>query len=158
MEQLPGVIGGDPYALMRDIELSLKKTPPDKTAAKKQIADLHALLADARMKLQPQEVRRHLKTLRSAKMFDELSWMADRFAARDPDLIGTVTTSYAQGLIDSGRLVSGIEITNSCPQMKPRMLPEFWGADTSRSTSTTSRRRVMPLPCATALEVSSPRQ
>jgi Trypsin-like peptidase domain len=118
MQQLPGVIGGDPYALMRDIEAALKKTPPDKAAAKKLIADLHSLLADARMKLQPDEVKRHLKTLRNAKLFDELSWMSDRFAARDPDLIGTVTTSYAQGLIDSGRLVAGIEMLHAAEDLK----------------------------------------
>lgn len=117
MDQLPGVIGGDPYALMRDVEAALGKSPPDKASAKKLLGDLHSMLADARMKIQPQEVKRLLKTLRGAKMFDELSLMCDRFAARDPELLSVVTTSYAQGLIDSGRIVAGIEMLHAAEDL-----------------------------------------
>jgi Trypsin-like peptidase domain len=110
MEQLSGVVGGDPYAIMRSIEADLKQSPQDKASAKIHISELHTMLADARMKIQEPEVRRLLSAVRGAKMFDELSLLSDRFAARDPGLFGAVATSYAQGLIDSGRPVVAIEV------------------------------------------------
>ncbi|MFN0218259.1 MAG: trypsin-like peptidase domain-containing protein [Hyphomicrobium sp.] len=116
-EPASSATGVDPYGVIHEIETALDPKKLDKETARKRIGELHALLGDARMRLKPDVVKGLLKAVRGAKMFDELSWLADRFAARDPELLGVVTTSYAQGLIDSGRLVSGIEMLHAAEDL-----------------------------------------
>lgn len=108
----------DPYERIRLIETDLRKSPADKTAARAHLAELHAMLADARIKLQPEEVSRLLGALKSARMYDEMAHIADRLAARDPAAAGQVATIYAQGLIDGGRILAGISLLEAAERDK----------------------------------------
>jgi Trypsin-like peptidase domain len=113
IEQLAGAVGCDPYHLMRQIEARSKERPVDKKALSGLLIELHGVLGDARLKVQADPVLRTLQALRSAKLFDEMSQLADRLLTRDPNMLGQVATSYAQGLIDSGRIVAGIEMLHA---------------------------------------------
>jgi hypothetical protein len=113
IEQLAGAVGADPYYLMRQIEARLKEQPIDEKALRGLLCELHDVLGDARLKVQANPVQQTLKALRSAKLFDEMSQLADRLLTRDLKMLGQVATFYAQGLIDSGRIVAGIEMLHA---------------------------------------------
>lgn len=119
--------GADPYALIEQIEAKLKKGPQESANVARLLDQLHDMLADARLQVQPDVVHRFLKSLRRVRRFDDLSRMADRFLTRDPKLIGVVSTLYAQGLIDSGRIVAGIEVLHAA--IDQGTLPDAEAAD-----------------------------
>ena len=86
------------------------RAPNALDAAKKILAELHELLGDPRIQIPPQRAKSALATLQSHRMFDELTQLADKFLARDPSLLGAISQPYAQGLIDSGRVVAGRDL------------------------------------------------
>ena len=109
--QLPGAMGHDPYELIGDLEAACKDRPIDPKNKQRLLDDLRSALGDPRVEVRPDVMTRALKALRNARQFDDLAALADRFATRDPDkAFGTVANSYAQGLIDSGRVVAGIHL------------------------------------------------
>lgn len=130
MEQVQGTTGHDPYLMVTDIEAALQAVHPDVAKARTLTKDLHGVLADARIALLPDAVERVLKLLRSKRMFDDLSWISDRFLTRNPALMGLVAPLYAQGLIDSGRISAGIallELAARSPDLTNDQLAEVKG-------------------------------
>ena len=116
MEQVQGATGHDPYLMVSDLENVLQAASPDVAKARTLTKDLHGLLADARIALLPDAIERVLKSLRSRRLFDEMSWLADRFLTRNPALAGAVAPIYAQGLIDGGRITAGISVLENAAQ------------------------------------------
>ncbi len=113
IENINGVPGQDHYQAIAELRTDLKKRPLPKSRIDELLGVLHGSLANARIDMQPGPMKDVLKDLRGARMHDELSRLADRFATRDPAAFGAVAGSYAQGLIDSGHLVAGLEVLNA---------------------------------------------
>lgn len=129
-EQVQGATGHDPYLIVSDIEASLQPPKPDFAKARSLAKDLHGILGDARIALLPDAIARILKSLKSKRMFDELSWLADRFLTRNPALVGVVAPIYAQGLIDGGRITAAIRLLENAlqsPELTPEQLTEVKG-------------------------------
>lgn len=110
IDQLVGHSGPDPYELIVEVEKLVAAKPVDRKLLKERVGFLHSLLGDARIKLHADAVRRVLEPLKKVKAFEELSLLADRLITRDPKMVGIASTLYAQGLIDSGRIMAGIEV------------------------------------------------
>jgi V8-like Glu-specific endopeptidase len=102
--------------LVKEIEGKLQAGPQEAEAATRLLGALNELLANASVFISPETITRLLKALRRAKRFEDLSRTADRFATRDPQQLGLVSNWYAQGLIDSGRLVAAIEVLRAATE------------------------------------------
>ena len=113
IDNLRSVSGQDVYATIADLQAELKKRPLPKVRIDELLGAIHGMLANARVVVQPAPMKQVLKELRSARLYNELSQLADRFATRDPRVFCAVAVSYAQGLVDSGRLIAALEILNS---------------------------------------------
>lgn len=126
LEQLSGSLGIDTYEVMQSLEEATKTTEAGKESDKdggkdalnRHMETLLGLLGDARITVQAERAVSTLKSLKSARYYDELSKLADRFACRDPAVFSSTASYYAQGLIDSGRLLAGIEIIKKALQEK----------------------------------------
>ncbi len=129
MAQISGAAGHDPYKLIEDIEIKLRGGPQDRAAVTRLLRDFSDVLSDARVPIQPDAVSRLLDKLRGEKLFDELAMMADRFLTRDPKLLGLVSNWYAQGLIDSGKLVAAIQVLHAADEIGERTKAEVDDAE-----------------------------
>ena len=112
MEQLAGAVGRDPYAVMAEIEDALGKTPIDKPTVEARVRSLCDVLSDARLKLDTDRIEKTLEALRGGRFNDQVAGLADRVLTRDSDaaLLGRVSRYYGLALIDSQRIVAGIEV------------------------------------------------
>ncbi len=123
LDHFKGTAAFDPYALMVAIESALKCQPvPDKATARRLIGELIAALANASVPLAERRTVEFLKRVKDARLFDELTLLADRLACRNPAMLGPVSNVYAQGLIDSGRIQAAIDLleaTRENPQKTP---------------------------------------
>ena len=118
LDDLPRGSTANPYPLIDEIVTKAddhvkRGKPLAESGIDTSISQLHALLSDALVQVQHDDVTRTLKALRSVRRYDDLAVMADRFVTRDPSMLGLVSSSYAQGLIDSGRVVAGIEVLHA---------------------------------------------
>ena len=118
-----------PATLIDGLESACKETPVNQAAKKRALADLRSLLSDARIPLQPEAMTRALKALRNARQFDDLAALSDAFATRDPAAFATIANSYAQGLIDSGRIVAGIHVLKGATASGAMTEPDAIAAD-----------------------------
>ncbi|MEL6317508.1 MAG: trypsin-like peptidase domain-containing protein, partial [Pseudomonadota bacterium] len=98
MRRVTGEAAGDDHGQVDDVAL------------KQAVSDLRRALHAARAPLPRAAIVETLKALKSKKLFDHLSLLADAFIARDPDARSAVGSLYAQGLIDSGRLIAAYEV------------------------------------------------
>ena len=100
----------DPVLLIDGLESACKESPVNQAAKKRALADLRSALRDARIPMPAAAMARALKALRDARQFDDLAALSDTFATRSPTAFAAIANSYAQGLIDSGRIVAGIHV------------------------------------------------
>ncbi|MEQ1712858.1 MAG: tetratricopeptide repeat-containing protein, partial [Hyphomicrobium sp.] len=113
--QITGAAGRDPYVLLADIEDALAKSPVDKSVVEGRVRSLCDVLADARVKLQPERVEKTIKALRRGRLPDLIALLADRVLTREPDaaLLGRIGPHYALSLIDGQKIVAGIEVLHA---------------------------------------------
>ncbi len=102
--------GPDVLAQVDAIKVVLNTVPVDKVALDAAFDRLHRDLGDARLQVPLATAKGLLRMLRNARQFDHLSRVADRLITRNPSLLGALSVPYAQGLIDSGCLIAGIEV------------------------------------------------
>jgi hypothetical protein len=108
--------GPDVLAQVDQITAVLNTIPVDKAGLEIALEQLHRDLGDARLQVPLATVKALLRSLRNARQFDQLSRIADRLITRDPALLGALSVPYAQGLIDGGRLIAGIEVLTAAEQ------------------------------------------
>ncbi len=133
--QFSGSAGRDPYILLADIEDALdeKKNPDlDRATVESRVRQLCEVLGDARIKILPERIEKTIKALRKRRLPELISLLADRLLTREPDaaLLGRIGPHYALSLIDSQRIVAGIEILNATlekGQLSADSLAEVWG-------------------------------
>lgn len=132
IEQLSGAVGRDPYVLMNDINDALAKPELDRATVESRVRQLCEVLGDARIKIQPEPIEETIKALRKRRLPELISVLADRVLTRAPDaaLLGRIGPHYALSLIDSQRIVAGIEILNATlekGQLTADASAEVWG-------------------------------
>ncbi len=108
--------GPDVLAQVDGIKAVLNTVPVDKVALEAAVDQLYRDLGDARLQVPLAVSKGLLRMLRNARQFDHLSRVADRLITRNPALLGALSVPYAQGLIDGGRLIAGIEVLTSAEQ------------------------------------------
>ncbi len=108
--------GPDVLTQVDAVKAVLHTVPVDKVALETVLGQLHRDLGDARLQVPLATAKGLLRILRNARQFDHLSRVADRLITRDPALLGTLSVPYAQGLIDGGRLIAGIEVLTAAEQ------------------------------------------
>ena len=108
--------GPDVLAQVDQITGMLNSSSVDKVSLETALEQLHRDLGDARLQIPLATVKVLLRALRNARQFDQLSRIADRLITRDPALLGALSVPYAQGLIDGGRLIAGIEVLTAAEQ------------------------------------------
>ena len=119
--------GVDPGALVDDLIAAAKDGVHGATARDKIdkiLAGLQDALADPRVPIQPKRAESALAVLRKNLLFDQLTKLADKFLSRDPSLIGAISQPYAQGLIDSGRVLAGLDVLQNAIASNTLSKPE----------------------------------
>jgi len=116
--------GPDLLAQADAVKAVLAVVPVDKAALESVLDKVHQDLGDARLPVPVASAKALLKMLRNARQFDQLSRMADRFISRDPAMLSELSVPYAQGLIDGGRLIAGIEVLTAAEQSGKLTLDE----------------------------------
>ena len=113
LHQAAGSQGSGPYPLFEKLTAATQiKTNPQARldAVNEALSELDVVLSNPRTLIQVDDMKAALNTLRRGRMFEAMTKLADQFLARDPKAIGGVSQGYAQGLIDSGRIVAGIDV------------------------------------------------
>lgn len=132
MEHIAGAVGRDPYILMDDIDGALSEIEVDRAKVESRVRELCDVLADARLPLQAERVERTIKALRKRRLPEQVSLLADRVLTRDPNaaMLGRIGPHYALSLIDSHRIVAGIDVLQTTlerGQLSADASAEAWG-------------------------------
>lgn len=96
-----------------ELTTALRERPIVAERRRSALERINAFLADPSVTIGKQQMREMLLELRFARQFDDMTVLADRLATRDSRNLSVVAFPYAQGLIDSGRVLAGIELLNA---------------------------------------------
>lgn len=99
------------FDLMGKVEAAA--ATPDDAALEAVAGELRTALRRAPAPLPAARAKKTLKALRREKRFQSLSQLADAFITHDPALSGPLSSLYAQGLIDAGKLIAAYELLNA---------------------------------------------
>ena len=112
LEQLAGAVGRNPYDILNDIESALDAEPVDRAAVDLRVRALCEILANPGLKLEANRARDTVEKMRSKRMLEHVTLLADRLLTRDPDpkLLATIGPYYGLALIDCNRIIAGMEL------------------------------------------------
>ncbi|MCB1522045.1 MAG: trypsin-like peptidase domain-containing protein [Hyphomicrobiaceae bacterium] len=107
--------GPHPHDLMDTLKATLQGAALHELDVEDQVKALCDVLADVSFKLAPEQILATLKALRNRRLHEPITVLSDRLLTRssDGELLGRIGAHYGRSLIETGKIIAGIEVLNA---------------------------------------------